>query len=120
MNTSNGRCIIRGRFVEQTHGRQPGGRGRSSQRRKKDPQLPAALAEMVEGETAGDSMSELKWQRSSLGHLSQELTKTGHPDRDQQFEHIESLKAAFLTSGRPVIRVDSKKKELIGNFKNNG
>jgi hypothetical protein len=95
-------------------------------------------------------MSETKWQRSSLRKLSQELTKaehpvshttvgrllheqhytlkanekrlsgTAHPDRDQQFEYLEDLKTAFLEAGKPVISVDSKKKELIGNFKNNG
>ena len=95
-------------------------------------------------------MSETKWQRSSLRKLSQELTKAGHPvshttvgrllhkqhytlkanekrlsgtahpDRDQQFEYLEDLKAAYLAAGHAVISVDSKKKELIGNFKNNG
>ena len=105
---------------------------------------------MIEGETAGNPMSDQKWQRSSLRHLSSELTKdlhpvshmtvrrllvkmkyslkanvkrlsgAAHPDREQQFEQIESLRKAFLASGRPVISVDSKKKELIGNFKNAG
>ncbi len=95
-------------------------------------------------------MSETKWQRSSLRHLSQELGKVGHPvshttverllkaqhyslkanekrltgpvhpERNQQFEYIASQKATFLAAGLPVISVDSKKKELIGNFKNNG
>lgn len=104
----------------------------------------------MEGETAGDPVSEKKWQRSSLRHLSEELKKAGHkvshttigrllheqdyslkanekrlsgaahPDRNQQFEYIESLKLARLAAGKPVISVDSKKKELIGNFKNNG
>jgi hypothetical protein len=105
---------------------------------------------LIEGETAGNPMSDQKWQRSSLRHLSNELTKdqhpvshmtvrrllvkmkyslkanvkrlsgAAHPDREQQFEQIESLRKAFLASGRPVISVDSKKKELIGNFKNAG
>jgi hypothetical protein len=95
-------------------------------------------------------MSETKWQRSSLRRLSQELRKTGHrvshttiarllheqhytlkanekrlsgaahPDRDQQFEYLNKLKADYLAAGQPVISVDSKKKELIGNFRNNG
>ncbi len=94
-------------------------------------------------------MSETKWQRSSLRHISQELTQAGHPvshttverllkeqhyslkanekrltgpshpERNQQFEYIASQKAAFLAAGLPTISVDSKKKELIGNFKNN-
>ena len=104
----------------------------------------------MKDETAGDPMSEQKWQRSSLRHLSDELRKTGHavshmtvgrllvkrnyslkvnlkrfcgtshPDRTQQFEYLEAQKQAFLAAGWPVISVDTKKKELIGNFKNNG
>ena len=95
-------------------------------------------------------MSETKWQRSSLRKLSQELTKAehrvshttvgrllheqhyslkanekrlsgkAHPERDAQFQYLESLKTAYLAAGHPVISVDSKKKELIGDFKNNG
>ena len=95
-------------------------------------------------------MSEQKWQRSSLRHVADELAKTGygvshttlgrllkamkyslkanvkrlsgasHPDREQQFAYIASQKAAFVAAGLPVISVDSKKKELIGNFKNPG
>jgi Rhodopirellula transposase DDE domain len=75
---------------------------------------------LIESETAGDPMSDQKWQRSSLRHLSNELTEDQHPDRDQQFEQIESLRKAFLAAGQPVISVDTKKKELIGNFKNAG
>jgi transposase len=43
-----------------------------------------------------------------------------HPDRDAQFEHINKKCARFIRQGQPVISVDTKKKELIGNFKNNG
>ena len=92
-------------------------------------------------------MSERKWVRSSLRHLQERLeaqvshttigrllramdyslkvnvkrlTGDPHPDRDQQFTYLESQKQAFLQAGWPVISVDSKKKELIGNFKNAG
>ena len=92
-------------------------------------------------------MSERKWVRSSLRHLQEKLegqvshttigrllremdyslkvnvkrlTGDPHPDREQQFTYIESQKQAFLQAGWPVISVDSKKKELIGNFKNAG
>lgn len=95
-------------------------------------------------------MSEQKWQRSSLRHLSTELSSKehpvshttvgrllegmdyslkanvkrqagkSHPDRDRQFEYIEQQTQAFLAAGWPVISVDTKKKELIGNFKNAG
>jgi hypothetical protein len=95
-------------------------------------------------------MSDQKWQRSSLRRLSTKLadqhhpvshTTVGrllvqmkyslkanlkrlagaaHPDRNRQFEYIEQQKRAFLAAGLPVISVDTKKKELIGNFKNGG
>ncbi len=95
-------------------------------------------------------MSAQKWQRSSLRRLSTTLSEhghpvshttvgrllenldyslkanvkrlagTAHPDRDQQFQYIEQQKRAFLAAGWPVISVDTKKKELIGNFKNAG
>jgi hypothetical protein len=42
------------------------------------------------------------------------------PDRQAQFEHIAAQKAAFVAAGQPIISVDTKKKELVGNFKNNG
>lgn len=96
-------------------------------------------------------MSEQKWVRSSLRHLSQRLQEVGHPaspptvgrllrklgyslrvnvkkheasaahpDRHQQFEVIQSQKQVFAAAGWPIISVDTKKKELIGNFKNAG
>lgn len=54
---------------------------------------------------------------------SNQKTKEGtanHPDRDQQFQHINNKAADYLQSNDPVISVDTKKKELIGNYKNNG
>ena len=105
---------------------------------------------MVEPETAGDPMSQKKWLRSSLRSLSRRLKARGHrasastvrrllkahkyslkanvkaltgdphPDRDRQFGYIETQKQAFLSQGWPVISVDTKKKELIGAFKNAG
>lgn len=95
-------------------------------------------------------MSEQKWHRSSLRHLVDEMEKLGywlshttirrlleklgyslkanekrlagsqHPDRNRQFEYITAQKAAFRAEGLPIISVDTKKKELIGNFKNPG
>ena len=105
---------------------------------------------MVEPETAGNPMNEQKWVRSSLRHLSKRLKAQGHlacpktvgrllkgmdyslksnvkrlagsqhPDRNTQFIHIEAQKRLYLSHGWPVISVDAKKKELIGNFKNAG
>ncbi len=105
---------------------------------------------LVEGETAGDPMTKRKWVRSSLRWLSKALDWRGyevgpmtvrrllrqrdyslranrkeyagpaHPERDRQFRYIERVKRLFLAQGYPVISVDTKKKELIGNFKNHG
>jgi len=104
----------------------------------------------VEGETGGDPMGDQKWVRSSLRCLSAELESQGHrasrmtvrrmlkklkyslkanvkrltgpphPDRDRQFEYIAAQKEAYLEAGLPVISVDTKNKELIGNFHNAG
>lgn len=49
-----------------------------------------------------------------------ELARKQHPDRDQQFEHIHEQRAEHRTKGHPVLSIDTKKKELIGNFKNPG
>jgi len=95
-------------------------------------------------------MNTEKWLRSSLRHLSDSLKAQGHaacpntvgrllkemkyslkanvkrqagtqhPDRNTQFEYIEAQKQYFLSKGWPIISMDVKKKELIGNFKNNG
>ncbi len=96
-------------------------------------------------------MSEQKWVRSSLRHLSERLKEAGHPassptvarllrklgyalrvnakkreassahpDREAQFEIITSQRQVFAAAGWPIISVDTKKKELIGNFKNAG
>jgi hypothetical protein len=110
-----------------------------------------ALHDLVEPVTAGDPMSEQKWVRASLRHLSRQLGEAGHPaspptvrrllddrgyrlhantkqletgaaqpDRDQQFRYIADQRRAFSAAGRPQISVDTKKKELIGRFKNGG
>jgi hypothetical protein len=95
-------------------------------------------------------MSEQKWVRSSLRKLHQRLLSLGHraspptlrrllkkakftlkanakrdagvdhPDRNTQFEYLATQRQAFLAAGQPVISVDTKKKELIGNYKNAG
>jgi hypothetical protein len=119
--------------------------------KKKDPAIVPVLQELVAPETAGDPMSEQKWVRSSLRHLSTRLCDAGHPvspptvgrlledlgyalhvnakkaeakaahvDRHAQFEHIAVQRQAFQAAGLPILSVDTKKKELIGNFKNAG
>lgn len=115
-----------------------------------DPALKEALETMMEENTAGDPMSCLKWTGKSVRKLSQELERLGHPsspntvrrllqdmdyslranvkteegaqhrDRDAQFRYINSQVKAFMKASEPVISVDTKKKELVGNFKNAG
>jgi hypothetical protein len=105
---------------------------------------------LVEGETAGDPMSSKRWVRSSVRKLCKRLAQKGypvgrmtvhrllkklgyslranrkedsgpsHPDRNRQFRYIQRVKLLFLAHGHPVISTDTKKKELIGNFKNSG
>ena len=114
------------------------------------PGLQKALQDLVNPATRGDPMSSFLWTSKSLRKLSNELKKEGydvsyrivrillhdmgynlkgnkkvdegksHPDRDQQFEHINASAEKFMEENQPVISVDTKKKELIGNFKNNG
>ena len=108
------------------------------------------LEALVEPETAGDPQSAQKWVRSSLRQLSRRLGEIGHrvspptvgrllrdrdyslrvnskqeagaqhPDRGEQFRYLEGQKQAFLAAGQPVISVDTKKKELVGNFAHAG
>lgn len=117
---------------------------------KDQPGLTAALEALVEPLTRGDPTSPLRWTCKSKAKLAAALTKTGwrvsatkvghllhelgyslqsvrkttegasHPDRNAQFEHINAMAADFLTRQQPVISVDTKKKELVGNFQNRG
>src|SRR5438094_5367207 len=114
------------------------------------PGVTEALDLLVEPLTRGDPMSPLRWTCKSraklaaalttqgwrvssttvghllhaLGYRLQALRKTqegtSHPDRNAQFEHINATAAAFLEPAQPVISVDTKKKELVGDFKNAG
>ena len=56
----------------------------------------------------------------SLKTNTKRLIGKAHPDRDRQYRLIQRLKAIFIRNGQPVISVDAKKSELIGNFKNRG
>jgi Rhodopirellula transposase DDE domain len=128
--------------------RQPGG-GRK-RKALQDPTLVAHLKSLVEPVTRGDPTRPLLWTTRSLNNLVKELTKKGHRvcptvvgdllrgmgyslqanrktregdrhiDRDAQFHYINARAKAFLAAHEPVISVDTKKKELVGNFKNNG
>lgn len=108
------------------------------------------LKDLVADSTRGDPESPLLWTIKSTRTLAQELEKkshvashatvatllkdadyslqanrktqegTAHPDRNAQFQYINSRTQAYLKTGDPRISVDTKKKELIGNYKNNG
>ena len=115
-----------------------------------DKTLEEDLLALVEDSSQGDPEVSLQWTNKSLRTLSKELTKknhpishtkaghilkandyrlqankkskegTSHPDRDAQFQHISAQAKEYLAAGDPVISVDTKKKELVGNYKNNG
>ena len=128
--------------------RRPGGGRRPLT--ETDPTLLADLERLVEDEARGDPERPLRWTvkstrqlaaaLSALGHrvshvvVGELLHKLGyslqanvktregrqHPDRDAQFGHINTTVGAALAAGQPVISVDTKKKELVGDFKNGG
>src|SRR6266436_4190934 len=115
-----------------------------------DPGLRPALRSLVEPGSRGDPMSPLRWTTKSTRRLAEGLTRQGHrvsadtagdvlgeegvslqgnaktiegrqhPDRDAQFCYISGQVAGHLAEGQPVISVDTKKKEKVGNFANNG
>jgi len=114
------------------------------------PGLLEALDELVHPDTRGNPMSLLRWTAKSTGHLAGELVRQGykitddtvgkllkqmgfslqstskqkegssHPDRDEQFRHINKTAGAFTKKNEPVISVDTKKKELVGEYGNRG
>jgi len=134
--------------VSHRHVRRPGA-GRKALA-ETDPRLAGALEVMVASTTRGDPMSPLRWTCKSTRVLAKELTGQGHPvshatvagmlddlgyslqgnrktregdshpDRNAQFEHIARKVKAFRRRGQPIISVDTKKKELVGDFKNGG
>ncbi len=115
-----------------------------------DPALQRRLKTIVEETTAGDPMSPLKWTSKSTRTIADDLARDGHlvsnvtvarclaemgytlqanvktregpqhPDRDAQFRYLNRQVKAFRHTGDPVISVDTKKKELVGAFKNGG
>jgi len=116
----------------------------------KQPGLLEALDELVHPETRGNPMSLLRWTSKSSTNLAEELVRQGfevsartvlrllhklgyslqanakvsegrqHPDRDAQFRYLNDTAAGFVADGQPVISVDTKKKELIGDYANGG
>ena len=116
----------------------------------KQPGLLEALDELVNPDTRGNPMSYLRWTSKSTAKLADDLVRQGfkitddtvgrilrslgyslqapvkqkegtaHPDRDAQFVYLNAEVRAFAEAGEPVISVDTKKKELVGEFSNNG
>ena len=110
----------------------------------------ARIEQLLQHDTAGDPISGLKWTRRTTAKIADELRSLGieicpktvakllkkmdfrlrvnhkkratscDPDRDQQFDHIAELRERFSRMGAPIISVDSKKRELVGRFKNPG
>ena len=131
-----------------TRSRRPGGGRKKSA--DKDPTLVSDLELLIEPMTRGDPESPLRWTCKSTRRLADELVSKGHktsktmvggllkqlkyslqankktkegsdhPDRNAQFEHINKRVAEEIAAKNPVISVDTKKKELVGNFKNGG
>jgi transposase len=116
----------------------------------KQPGVEEALERLVDPLTRGDPMSPLRWTCKSRAKIAAALTKEGwvvsstsvgrllnklgyrlqsvrkrnegasHPDRNAQFEHINATADNYIAQHQPVISVDTKKKELVGDFKNDG
>jgi hypothetical protein len=108
------------------------------------------LERLVDPVTRGDPQSPLRWTCKSTTQLARQLTRHGHPvsprtvgrllkasgynlqsnrktkegadhpDRNAQFEHINATVLSFQRQGQPMISVDTKKKDLVGKFKNGG
>src|SRR5208337_3169644 len=127
----------------------PPGR-RTQADRKKTPDVIPALREVVSDDTAGDPITGLRWTHKTTQKLAEELSRRGfqvshttvarllrlddyslrtnrkrlarthEPDRDRQFRLIERRRQWYLSRDLPVLSVDTKKKELVGNFKNPG
>src|SRR5881227_154470 len=113
-----------------------------------DPTLVRDLDALIEPTTRGDPQSPLRWTCKSTRNLAEALSRQGHavshqtvaallhaldyslqanrktregsshPDRDAQFQHINGRVRAFQRRGQPVVSVDSKKRELVGDFRN--
>jgi hypothetical protein len=136
------------RSLESMRVRRPGGGRRRIT--ENDPELMKALEYLIEPLTRGDPESPLRWTCKSTRKLAEELTRQSHPigertvadllrqagyslqancktregrshpDRNAQFEYINSSVQRFLRRGQPAISVDTKKKELVGDFRNGG
>jgi Rhodopirellula transposase DDE domain len=124
--------------------------GGGRRRVEKTPEIIDAIEIILEHDTAGDPITGLKWTRKTTEKIAEvlqqidipvsantvsrllyqmdfslrvnrkQIATNSSPYRDRQFQHISALRARFQRQGLPLISVDSKKRELIGNFKNAG
>ena len=115
-----------------------------------DPGWERALDQIMDENTAGDPMSLLRWTNKSTARIAEELTRQGHPTsdetvrrrlrelgyslqanvktqeegsgagRDEQFRYLNGRVKEYLARSEPVLSIDAKKKERVGNFKNSG
>jgi len=115
-----------------------------------DPGWERALDQIMDENTAGDPMSLLRWTNKSTARIAEELKRQGHPTsdetvrrrlrelgyslqgnvksqeegsglgRDEQFGYLNRQVKKYLAAGEPVLSIDAKKKERVGNFKNSG
>ena len=128
--------------------RRPGGGDKPAIERQ--PELLSALDDLVHPDTRGNPMSLLRWTSKSTYELARELTREGysasaelvrrllhqmgyslqapakekegtnHPDRDAQFSYLNDQASSFMADDQPVVSVDTKKKELVGEYANMG
>ena len=110
----------------------------------------AAIEQALQPDTAGDPITGIRWTRRTTEKISDELASGGiqvgartvarllkdldyrlrvnhkrvsagsGPDRDEQFQHITQQRRRFAECGLPIVSIDTKKRELVGNFKNHG
>src|SRR6266699_3567738 len=127
-----------------------GGGGGRKKAEDGDPGLTAALEALLDDSTRGDPMSPLRWTTKSAENLAGELSRQGHrcgkdavlrilhqqgystqgnsmtiegrqhPDRDAQFRYISGTAREYLAAGDPVVSVDAKKKEQVGQYAQQG
>jgi hypothetical protein len=144
------RAIEAGTYEALDEGRMRRAGGGRKKATAKDPTLLPDLQALVEATTRGDPESSLLWTARSLRNLARALQEQGHqvqkntvagllkalgyslqgnkkclegaqhPDRNAQFEHINEMVRAQLAANEPAISVDTKKKELVGSYKNAG
>ena len=117
---------------------------------KKTPQVIAAIQATLQHDVAGDPITGIRWTRRTTEKIATELATLGiqvcprtvcrilkdldyrlrvnhkrvsagsGPDRDEQFQHIAEQRRRFAARGLPIVSIDTKKRELVGNFKNHG